>query len=141
MDAETWFLEDMGPLAWRPIEVTAADGHVFVCDAPGSPHHIAGMKLTGPQTLALASTLHDAMEAIGTPGAHEWPVENAEDHPIWVRAIDGKIHIVGPGPDWPHPAPPRIVVGGFPHALGWMKVLHEAVEALEYQALFADDAA
>jgi hypothetical protein len=132
----SWHVNDV---ADSPIEIVAANGeHVFILDAEGSYRHVADVKLPGPQARALAGILHDAMEAIGTPGVCEWPVENAEDHPIWVRVIDGTIHIVGPGPDWPHPTPPRIVVGGAPHALAWIQLLREAVQELEYQAVFTD---
>jgi hypothetical protein len=130
----TWSLADMGG---RPVDVTVADGFVFVCDAPDSPHHIAGMKLTGAQALDLASALHDALQAISTVGVRHWDMEDASGLRFEVTVRDGVIRIGGRGPAWPDPLTPRIVVGGVPEALTWVRTLMEAAEALDEQAAVA----
>jgi hypothetical protein len=129
----TWNLNDA---RGRPVDVIAGNGLVFVCDAPGSPHHIASLRLTGDQAQDLAAALIYAIDALrGRGDARRWRLEDATGRRFRVTVNSGVIRI--------SPATvgavsidttPRIVVGGEPEALPWVRTLMKAAHRLSIDA-------
>jgi hypothetical protein len=127
-DERAWALGDVDG---RPVEVTAAGGFVFVCDALDSPYNLVGLRLTGAQALVLAGAVDEASAAlrVGDRGRC-WRLEDASGVRFRVTTSGGVIRILGEGGWWPDPPSPRVVVGGVPEAVAWVRALVRAARVV-----------